>query len=302
MPPSNPVEELAHKRSRLWYRLLRPPLPLYHNPEELRRQPPLGRWNLYIGGGGHEVDGYINVDLFPLLGVNVLCNAEALPFRSDLFQRIECDAVLEHTINPWQVIAEIHRCLTPGGSVHIVVPFCHPFHEYPRDYYRFSPDGLRELVRPLEVTSSGWAHGADGHSARFFFGIRQALVLQPADETAGIWGMWLAAIPTAISGSASTAERRSHADRKPLLCVGEKRVGQEGWEDSSRSTIKGVATHQNRRIARVLGPELRRAPVPERASKTRRPFHGGGPALPKPQGASEATAPWARGRHVPFFL
>ena len=159
MPPSNPVEELAHKRSRLWYRLLRPPLPLYHNPEELRRQPPLGRWNLYIGGGGHEVDGYINVDLFPLLGVNVLCNAEALPFRSDLFQRIECDAVLEHTINPWQVIAEIHRCLTPGGSVHIVVPFCHPFHEYPRDYYRFSPDGLRELVRPLEVTSSGWRTG-----------------------------------------------------------------------------------------------------------------------------------------------
>ena len=104
--------------------------------------------------------GYVNVDLVQLSGVAVVCNAEALPFRSNLFQRVECDAVLEHTINPQQVIAEIYRCLKPGAFVHIVVPFCHPFHEYPRDYYRFTPDGLRELVQPpLKIVSLGWRTG-----------------------------------------------------------------------------------------------------------------------------------------------
>jgi SAM-dependent methyltransferase len=156
---SNPVEDLAGKRSRRWYRLLRPPLPIYRNPAEARSEPPLGRWNLYIGGAGNRVDGYINVDLFPLPGVNVVCNAEELPFRSDCFDRVECDAVLEHTPRPAVVVNEIRRCLRRGGYVHIVVPFCHPFHEYPRDYYRFTPDGLRQLVDPLEVTSIGWRTG-----------------------------------------------------------------------------------------------------------------------------------------------
>ncbi len=156
---SNPVEGLARKRSKGWYRLLRPPLPVYHNPEELRSQPPLGRWNLYIGGAGSRVDGFVNVDLFPLPGLTVVCDAENLPFRSDCFQRVECDAVLEHTPNPAAVMAEIHRCLKPDGFAHVVVPFCHPFHEYPRDYYRFSPDGLRKLVEPLEVSEIGWRTG-----------------------------------------------------------------------------------------------------------------------------------------------
>ena len=152
-------EGLSEKRSSRWYRYLNPPLPVYPNPKELDRQPPLGRWNLYIGGAGSSVDGYVNVDLFPLSGVDVAADAEHLPFRRDIFQRVECDAVLEHTPDPKAVVNEIRRCLKPGGFAHVVTPFCHPFHEYPRDYYRFSPDGLTKLVEPLEVVSVGWRTG-----------------------------------------------------------------------------------------------------------------------------------------------
>ena len=66
---------------------------------------------------------------------------------------------MEHTPDPKAVVHEIRRCLKPGGFVHVVTPFCHPFHEYPRDYYRFSPDGLQKLVEPLEVVSVGWRTG-----------------------------------------------------------------------------------------------------------------------------------------------
>ena len=161
---SGNVENLYHQRtSSRWstrlVRALRPPEPLIRNSRELKIDAPLGRWNLYIGGAGSVVDGYVNLDLFPLPGVNVAASAEQLPFRSNLFQRVECDAVLEHVERPDCVMAEIARVLAPGGFAHIVVPFCHPFHEYPRDFRRFTPDGLRQYTNGLEVITEGWRTG-----------------------------------------------------------------------------------------------------------------------------------------------
>ena len=161
---SGNVENLYRQRtSSRWSsrlaRALRPPEPLIRNPRELKIDAPLGRWNLYIGGAGSVVDGYVNVDLFPLPGVNLAASAERLPFRSNLFQRVECDAVLEHVEHPECVMAEIARVLAPGGFAHIVVPFCHPFHEYPRDFRRFTPDGLRQHSNGLQVIAEGWRTG-----------------------------------------------------------------------------------------------------------------------------------------------
>ncbi|MDQ6664926.1 MAG: class I SAM-dependent methyltransferase [Acidobacteriota bacterium] len=87
-------------------------------------------------------------------------DAEQLPFQSNVFQRVECDAVLEHVRNPERVMSEIHRVLTPGGYVHLVTPFCHPYHEYPNDFRRFTIDGLKVLAGPMEVAAEGWRTGA----------------------------------------------------------------------------------------------------------------------------------------------
>ena len=129
------------------------------NPRELEIDAPLGRWNLYIGGAGSRVDGYVNIDLVALPGVDVVANAEHLPFRCSTFQRVECDAVLEHVECPDRVVREMERVLAPGGFAHVVAPFCHPFHEYPRDFRRFTPDGLKQLARSLDVVGRGWRTG-----------------------------------------------------------------------------------------------------------------------------------------------
>lgn len=153
----------ARRQSRDWlsrlYRALQPPPPFIRNPREPIHFP-LGRWNLYVGGAGSSPEGYVNVDLFALPGVDVAADAELLPFPSSLFECIECDAVLEHVRHPELVLSELGRVLAPGGHLHVVVPFCHPFHAYPADYRRFTLDGLKQIVGPeLEVIAEGWRTG-----------------------------------------------------------------------------------------------------------------------------------------------
>ena len=138
---------------------MQPPAPFVHDPREHAIDAPLGRWNLYVGGAGRDPDGYVNLDLFAVPGVDVAGSVECLPFSDNLFQRVECDAVLEHVDCPERAMREIERVLAPGGFAHLVVPFCHPFHEYPRDFRRYTPDGLRQLAGGLEVVAEGWRTG-----------------------------------------------------------------------------------------------------------------------------------------------
>lgn len=148
----------SRRRRRSLRNLLAPPLPLIRNPRE-PCQFPLGRWNLYVGGGGCRTPGYVNVDLFLMPGVTVVADVQCLPFPPDLFTRVECDAVLEHVRDPEAAMREIERVLAPGGYAHIVVPFCHPLHRHPEDFRRFTPAALRHLAGGLEVVAEGWRTG-----------------------------------------------------------------------------------------------------------------------------------------------
>lgn len=139
-------------------RLLEPPRPLVHNPRE-PQGPPLGRWNLYVGGAGSRTPGYVNLDIVRAPGVDVVGDVRQLPFPDEIFQRVECDAVLEHVFQPDMALAEMTRVLAPGGYLHIVVPFCHPLHEHPKDYFRFTPDAIKTMTAGLEVVAEGWRTG-----------------------------------------------------------------------------------------------------------------------------------------------
>ena len=143
-------------------RALHPPLPLVHNPAEPRLPCPAGSYNLWIGGGGRATPGFFNLDIGRFPGVDLLANAECLPLRDAVLDAVECDAVLEHVENPDAVASEIFRVLKPGGLVHAVVPFCHPYHAYPADFRRWTRAGLAHWFAAIgfEGLQSGLRTGA----------------------------------------------------------------------------------------------------------------------------------------------
>lgn len=222
--------------ARLLRRLL-PPDPFLRNRRE-EIDAPLGRWNLYIGGGT-RVSGYVNVDLFALDGVDVVADAEALPFDCGRFARVECDAVLEHVRHPDEVMREMERVLAPGGYLHLVTPFCHPFHEYPKDFRRFTPDGLELMAGQLVPVARGWRTGPT--ATMLVFTLEYVKLWLP-------WRWWRAAAHIALGWVLFPLR---YLD---LLSMRSSRAGQIGnhaylWlrkPDETADTEAGVRAHRAR--------------------------------------------------------
>jgi SAM-dependent methyltransferase len=78
---------------------------------------------LHIGSGPYNLDGWINLDIFPAqLSTNVLWG---LPFTDGQCRFIFLSHLLEHLFYPTDamgLLQDIYRILEPGGVVRIVVP------------------------------------------------------------------------------------------------------------------------------------------------------------------------------------
>lgn len=144
------------RRTRRWHRLLSPPLPLVPNPRESRLPQATRGPCLMLGGAGQPPPPhFVNVDIAAVPGVHVVADGQQLPFADETFEMIECDALLEHVVEPARAIAEVQRVLKRGGLLHVVVPFNHPFHAYPHDYHRWTLSALQNDLAPLAVVDAG---------------------------------------------------------------------------------------------------------------------------------------------------
>jgi SAM-dependent methyltransferase len=96
----------------------------------------------------HLVDGeLVNQDINEgLPSVHIVSPLDEIPCPDEHFDVAICNAVLEHVVNPHEVLDELHRVLRPGGLLVLTVPFMQPEHLDPTDYQRYTRDGLQVLV------------------------------------------------------------------------------------------------------------------------------------------------------------
>lgn len=79
---------------------------------------------LNVGCGQDIKPGYVNVDRFPLPGVDVVCDLsrETLPFTDNAFDEVYMSHVLEHLPNTITAMEEVHRVCKPNATVIVKVP------------------------------------------------------------------------------------------------------------------------------------------------------------------------------------
>lgn len=105
-----------------------------------------------VGSGNSRVlDGVVTVDLMPYPNVDVVSQANRLPFATGTVDIVISIAVLEHVPDPEAAISELVRILKPGGLAYVFVPFIQGFHAAPHDYQRFTRTGLETALRGLRV-------------------------------------------------------------------------------------------------------------------------------------------------------
>lgn len=90
---------------------------------------------------------YSGADMRLGAGVDVVLDLHEINLESAKVGTVLLHATLEHVQFPWRALDEVHRILNPRGYVVVSVPFAFPIHAYPNDYWRFTPEGLRSLLR-----------------------------------------------------------------------------------------------------------------------------------------------------------
>lgn len=87
----------------------------------------------------------IGVDMREGEGVDKVVNMEERIRGLGVFTHIECLSVLEHSRRPWLIAKNIEKLLESKGSLYLSTPTVWRYHPYPKDYWRFTSDGIEEL-------------------------------------------------------------------------------------------------------------------------------------------------------------
>jgi len=104
--------------------------------------PPSGNVSEYIGldlAGDTKYSKQARPDL--------VWDGQAIPLPDNSVDCAMATEVLEHCLEPLEVMSEIHRVIRPGGVLFFTVPFLWPLHDAPHDFFRYTPFALESLLK-----------------------------------------------------------------------------------------------------------------------------------------------------------
>jgi SAM-dependent methyltransferase len=99
---------------------------------------------------------YVGVDMREGPGVDKVANLHEITLPDESVGTALCLETLEHVEYPHRALEEIFRIVAPGGVAVLSVPMDFPIHEFPHDYWRFTPEGIRSLLKPFPNAFVGY--------------------------------------------------------------------------------------------------------------------------------------------------
>jgi len=95
---------------------------------------------------------YVGADMREGPGVDIILNLHHIDLPSDSIGTVLVMDTLEHVEFPRKAIKEVHRILKPHGILIISSVMKFPIHAYPHDYWRFTPEAFKSLIKPFSLS------------------------------------------------------------------------------------------------------------------------------------------------------
>ena len=99
---------------------------------------------------------YLGCDMRPGLGVDLVLDLHDIDLPDECAGTVLCLETLEHVEFVRRAVEELCRILKPGGFCVLTSSMKFPIHDYPCDYWRFTPQGLVSLMRPFQSCHVTW--------------------------------------------------------------------------------------------------------------------------------------------------
>jgi SAM-dependent methyltransferase len=184
-------------------------------------------WGLDLGGGARKLHPrLINLDIADLPEADIVAPAGRMPFRDATLALVVAQEVFEHLPDPHATLAEILRVLRPGGVLYLQTPWMLGWHSGPRDFWRFSREGMAALFDDrwqVETVAPSLGHGS---------GFYRVAVEYCAITASAIWrGFYLPAkaaaalllIPFRWADLLSSRSEQAHRIAGGFLAIARKR-------------------------------------------------------------------------------
>jgi SAM-dependent methyltransferase len=153
---------------------------------------------------------FSGTDLEAGVGVDQLQDLRQIGIRDGSVGTVLLLDTIEHVEDPFQAIRELHRCLKSDGVLLLTTHFFFPIHRFPADYWRFTADGIRALLKDFPRS-----HAQEG-GLRLFPHTTVGLA-GGADLDAARWQGYVGAVDEWLKHGANTWKERTLASLPPVL-------------------------------------------------------------------------------------
>ncbi|MDI6654439.1 MAG: class I SAM-dependent methyltransferase [Candidatus Hydrothermarchaeota archaeon] len=119
--------------------------------------PPQNSKILEIGTGNISYKKYfpncdfISSDMDASYQVDDVVDVHNIKYPDNYFDVVLFHGILEHIESPEQALDEIYRVLKPSGIAIVSTIFFFPYHYFPSDYWRFTEQGLKLLLKKFKI-------------------------------------------------------------------------------------------------------------------------------------------------------
>ncbi|MCY7484834.1 MULTISPECIES: class I SAM-dependent methyltransferase [Paenibacillus] len=100
---------------------------------------------------------YVGCDMRPGVGVDMILDLHHIDLPAETAGLVISLDTLEHVEDPRLAMQEVHRILKPNGIAIITSVMNFPIHDYPADYWRFTPQAFASILKPFDTVITDYA-------------------------------------------------------------------------------------------------------------------------------------------------